>query len=146
MHLSKSVMKGDNCGRHIGLVDSVTVVTSSVWRHKIRTQWLPFSAGLQTIRSRSLCENYFHTTGQSDWYFLIFYLSWLIFTCHIIEYTAKFDKSYLSLRQTRFRMDWSRFYRALEILKKSGIIHVNTFMYICSRFIFKKCYMWCCQC
>ena len=28
-----------------------------------------------------------------------FYLSWLIFTCHIIEYRAKFDKSYLSLWQ-----------------------------------------------
>ena len=44
-------------------------------------------------------ENYFHTTGQSDWLFLNVYLSWLIFTCHIIEYKAKFDKSYLSLWQ-----------------------------------------------
>ena len=45
----------------------------------------------------SPCENYFHTTRQSDWYLLNFDLSWLIFTCYIIEYRAKFDKSYLSL-------------------------------------------------
>ena len=48
----------------------------------------------------SLCENYVHTTGQSDWYLLNFDLSWLIFSCHIIEYRAKFDKSNLSLWQT----------------------------------------------
>jgi len=70
----------------------------------------------------SLCENYLLTTGQSDWLFPNFYLSRRIFTCHIIEYQAKFDKSYLSLwqvnstirrqvlpgidlRQTRFHMD-----------------------------------------
>ena len=50
-------------------------------------------------------ENYFHTTGQSDWLFLNVYLSWLIFTCHIIEYKAKFDKSsYQS--QTSFACHW----------------------------------------
>jgi len=37
----------------------------------------------------NLRENYFQITGQ---YFLNFDLSWLIFTCHIIEYRAKFDK------------------------------------------------------
>ena len=37
---------------------------------------------------------YVHTKGQSDWYYLNFDLSWLIFTCHIIEYIEKYDISF----------------------------------------------------
>ena len=51
-----------------------------------------------TLMGLCICES-FPTTGQSDWSFLTIYLSWLIFICHLIEYRAKFDKSYLSLWQ-----------------------------------------------
>ena len=48
----------------------------------------------------SLCENYFHTTGQSDRQFLNLNLSWLIFTCHIIEYRAKVNPKFLPVTDT----------------------------------------------
>ena len=56
-----------------------------------------------TVWYRSIyspCENYVYTTWHYDWQFLNVYLSWLIFTCHIIELRAKFVKCYLSLWQT----------------------------------------------
>ena len=73
----------------------------------------------------SLCENYVHTTGQSDWYLLNFDLSWIISTCPIIEYRVKIEKklpiivtdkpkistslrqvlSDIDLLQTRFHID-----------------------------------------
>ena len=93
--------------------------------HPVRTPRQRYDFRHNNLSKYSLCENYFHTTGQSDWYLLNFNLSWVVFTCHIIEHRAKFDKSYSSLcqvnpkflpvaytfwRQMRFRLDWHCWY------------------------------------
>ena len=99
-----------------------------------------FSIFIKTPRAlphedTSLCQNYFHTTGQYDWWFLIFYLSWLIFTCHIIEYRASLwqlnpkilpvaDKFCLSLTSDRQGFAWTETLTNLCTLTITNILNV----------------------
>ena len=83
----------------IDWVESKTLVWSS---YSCQLLFYPETSGtcIMIITLKSMWKHC--TAGQYrgyHWSFLYFDLSWLIFTCHIIEYRAKFDKSNLWLWQ-----------------------------------------------
>ena len=117
--------------QHLKVTFRFSIIEHQFFIHKMFVFWVLNGNNTMFYNPKLKYDNMIHSPTHTQsirkhfsdhrtiWLIILdFYLSWVIFTCHIIEYRANFYKSCLSfstsrrqvlpdidLRQTRFRID-----------------------------------------